>query len=41
MKDLIKDMSKGISNFEIEKIFKDINNEDSNESFLGIFSLVR
>ena len=30
-------MSKGISNFEIEKIFKEINNEDINENFLGVF----
>ena len=38
MKDLIKNMSKGISNFEIGKIFKEINNEDINENFLGVFS---
>ena len=30
-------MSKGISNFEIEKIFKKINNEDINENFLSVF----
>ena len=30
-------MSKGISNFEIEKKIKEINNEDINENFLGIF----
>ena len=30
-------MSRGISNFEIEKVFKEINNEDINKSFLGIF----
>ena len=37
MKDLVKHMSKGISNFEIEKKIKEINNEDINENFLGIF----
>ena len=37
MKDLSKDMSKGISNFEMEKIFKEINNEDIHEKFLDIF----
>ena len=37
MKDLIKNMSKGISNFEIEKILKEINNEDINGNFLGVF----
>ena len=37
VKDLIKNMSKGISNFEIEKIFKEINTEDINENFLGVF----
>ena len=30
-------MSKGISNFEIEKILKEINNEDINGNFLGVF----
>ena len=30
-------MSKDISNFEIEKIFKEINNKDINENFLGVF----
>ena len=37
VKDLSKDMSKGISNFEMEKIFKEINNEDIHEKFLDIF----
>ena len=26
-----------ISDFEIEKVFKEINNEDINESFIGVF----
>ena len=30
-------MSRGISNFEIEKVFKEINNEDINKNFLGVF----
>ena len=30
-------MSRGISNFEIEKVFKEINNEDINENFLRVF----
>ena len=30
-------MSKGISNFEMEKIFKEINNEDIHETFLDVF----
>ena len=30
-------MSKGISNFEIEKILKEINNEDINGNFFGVF----
>ena len=30
-------MSRDISNFEIEKVFKEINNEDNNENFLGVF----
>lgn len=30
-------MSKGISNFEIEKFFKEINNSDINENFVGVF----
>ena len=30
-------MSKGISNFEMEKIFKEINNEDIHEKFLDVF----
>ena len=29
-------MSKGISNMEIEKLFKEINNDDLNENFLGV-----
>ena len=37
MKDLIKNTSKGISNFDIENIFKEINNEDINENSLGVF----
>ena len=37
MKDLIKNVSKSISNFEIEKVFKGINNEDINENFFGVF----
>ena len=30
-------MSKGISNIEIEKSFKEINNDDLNENFLGVY----
>ena len=30
-------MSRGISNFEIEKIFKDINSEDIDDNFLNVF----
>ena len=30
-------MWKGISNFEIEKIFKEINNSDISENFIGVF----
>ena len=30
-------MSKGISNIEIEKLFKEINNDDLNEDFLGVY----
>ena len=30
-------MSRSISNFEIEKVFKEINNEGINENFLGVF----
>ena len=30
-------MSRGISNFEMEKVFKEINNEDINKNFLGVF----
>lgn len=40
-KDLIKNMSNGICNFEIGKAIKEINNEDINESFLGEFPLIR
>ena len=37
VKDLIKNMSKGISNFEIKKIFKEIDHEGINENCLGVF----
>ena len=30
-------MSKGISNIEIKKLFKEINNDDLNENFLGVY----
>ena len=30
-------MSKGISNIESKKLFKEINNDDLNESFLGVY----
>ena len=30
-------MRKGISNFEIERVFKEINNDDLNENFLDVF----
>ena len=30
-------MSRGISNFEIENIFKDINSEDIDDNFLNVF----
>ena len=30
-------MSKGVSNFETEKRFKEINDEDIHEKFLGVF----
>ena len=30
-------MSKGISNIEIEKLFKQTNNDDLNENFLGVY----
>ena len=30
-------MTKGISNFEIERVFKEINNDGLNENFLGVF----
>ena len=41
VKDLIKNMSNCICNFEIGKAIKEINNEDINESFLGEFPLIR
>ena len=37
MNDLILKNVKSISNFEIEKVFKEINNDDINEHFLGVF----
>ena len=30
-------MSRGTSNFETEKVFNEINNEDINKNFLGVF----
>ena len=30
-------MTKDISNFKIEGVFKEINNDDLNENFLGVF----
>ena len=30
-------MPRGISNFEMEKVFKETNNEDINKNFLGVF----
>ena len=30
-------MSKGISNIEIGKLFKEINNDDLNENFLSVY----
>ena len=30
-------MSRGITYFEIEKVFKEINNEEINKNFLGVF----
>ena len=30
-------MSQGIFNFEIEKVFKEINNDDLNKNYLGVF----
>ena len=30
-------MSKGISNIETEKLFNEINNDDLNENFLGVY----
>ena len=32
-------MSQAISNFETEKVFKEINNDDLNQNFPGAFSL--
>ena len=32
-------MSRGISNFELERVFKDVNNADINENVLGVFPL--
>ena len=37
MKDVIKNVSEGISNFEIEKIVKEINISDFNENLIGVF----
>ena len=37
MQDLIKSILRSISNFEIEKVFKETNNEDINKNFLGVF----
>ena len=34
---LTKTMSQGITNFDIGKVFKEINNNDLNKIFLGIF----
>ena len=34
---LTKTMSQSISNFEIGKVFKEINNDDLNKIFLGVF----
>ena len=31
-------MSRGISNFETEKTFKEVNNEHTNKTFLGVFT---
>ena len=31
-------MSRGISNFQIEKIFKDINNVSIDDNFISVFS---
>ena len=33
---LIENMSQGISNFEIERLFKEINNKDLNENILRV-----
>ena len=30
-------MSQDIFNFEIEKVFKEINNDDLNKNYLGVF----
>ena len=34
-------MSKGISNFQIEKTLKDIDDPDKNDSFAGVFPAYR
>ena len=31
-------MTEGISNFQIEEAFKNINDEDINNNFIGVFS---
>ena len=36
-----KKMSKGISNFQIEKTLKDIDDPDKNDSFAGVFPAYR
>ena len=33
-------MSRGISNFEIKKVLEEINNDDINENFIGVFQQV-
>ena len=33
----VKKMSKGISNLQIEKAFKELNDQDINENFVGLF----
>ena len=30
-------MQQGISNFEIERVFNELNNEDLNDNFLGVY----
>ena len=37
MNNLTKTMSQAISNFETEKVFKEINNDDLNQNFPGVF----